>query len=65
MGRSSEPGHHIEIFFNDADTIVDVECEDGDAGIASVVIEALEHDDPADAERVLRDGVVGTVSRRP
>ena len=65
MARSSEPGHHIEIFFNDADTIVDVECEDGDPAVASVVIDALEHDDPDDVVRVLRDGVVGTVSRRP
>jgi hypothetical protein len=64
MARSSEPGHHIEIFFNDADTIVDVECEDGDPAIASVVVAAIEHDDPDVAERILRDGVVGTVSRR-
>jgi hypothetical protein len=64
MTRSSEPGRHLEIFFNDADMIVDVECEDGDAGIATVVIDALEHDDPEDAERILRDGVAGMVSRR-
>lgn len=64
MARSSEPGHHIEIFFNDADRIVDVECEDGDPGFASVVIDAIERDDPDDAERILRDGLAGTVSRR-
>jgi hypothetical protein len=64
MARSSEPGHHIEIFFNDADRIVDVDCENGDPGMASVVVDAIEHDDPDDAERILRDGVVGTVSRR-
>jgi hypothetical protein len=64
MARSSTPGRHLEIFFNDADLIVDVECEDDDPGIASVVIDAIERDDPDDAERILRDGVAGTVSRR-
>jgi hypothetical protein len=58
------PGRHIEIFFNDADRVVEVETEDEDASIVNVVIDAIEHDDPDDAERILRDGVVGTVSRR-
>ena len=58
------PGRHIEIFFNDADRVVDVETEDEDASVVNVVIEAIEHDDPDDAERILRDGLAGTVSRR-
>jgi hypothetical protein len=58
------PGRHIEIFFNDVDRVVDVETEDEDASIVNAVIDAIERDDPDDAERILRDGVVGTVSRR-
>jgi hypothetical protein len=58
------PGRHIEIFFNDADRVVDVDTEDEDASIVKVVIDAIEHDDPDDAERILRDGLGGTVSRR-
>ena len=58
------PGRHIEIFFNDADRVVEVETEDEDASIVKVVIEAIEHDDPDAAERILRDGLGGTVNRR-
>jgi hypothetical protein len=58
------PGRHIEIFFNDADRVVDVDTEDEDASIVNVVIDAIEHDDPDDAERILRDGLAGTVIRR-
>jgi hypothetical protein len=65
MKRRPVPGRHIEIFFNDANRTVDVECEDEDPAIASVVIEAIQRDDPDDAEQILRDRVVGTVSRRP
>jgi hypothetical protein len=65
MGRSSIPGRNIEIFFADADRVVDVECDDEDPTVASVVVEAIERDDPDDAERILRDGVPGTVKRRP
>jgi hypothetical protein len=64
MRRPPIPGRHIEIFFNDADRVVDVDCEDEDGSLVNVVIEAIEHDDPDDAERILRDGLVGTVSRR-
>lgn len=66
MARGSVPGRHIEIFFADADRVVDVDVDDEDAAVASVVIDALERDDPDDAEKVLRDGVAnGTVKRRP
>lgn len=66
MGRPSIPGKHIEILFADADRVVDVDVDDEDAAIASVVIDAIERDDPDDAEEVLRDGVAnGTVKRRP
>lgn len=65
MPHPSVPGRHIEIFFNDANRTIDVECEDQDPAIASVVIDAIERDDPDDAEQILRDGVIGTVSRRP
>ena len=58
------PGRHIEIFFNDADRVVEVDTDDEDASIVTVVIDAIEHDDPDDAERILRDGLAGTVSRR-
>ena len=58
------PGRHIEIFFNDADRVVDVETEDEDTAIVNVVIDAIERDDPDDAEQILRDGLAGTVSRR-
>ncbi|HET8786912.1 MAG TPA: hypothetical protein VFM38_14855 [Candidatus Limnocylindrales bacterium] len=58
------PGRHIEIFFNDADRVVEVDTEDEDASIVKVVIDAIEHDDPDDAERILRDGLCGTVNRR-
>ena len=64
MRSAGIPGRHIEIFFNDADRVVDVDTEDEDASIVNVVIDAIEHDDPDDAERILRDGLVGTVSRR-
>ena len=69
MARSTIPGRHIEIQFAEADRIVEFDLEDEDDGddpaIASVVIAAIGRDDPNDAERVLRDGVVGTVRRRP
>ena len=65
MGRPSIPGRHIEIFFADADRVVDVDVEDEDPAIASIVIEAIERDDPDDAERILQNGVAGTVKRRP
>ena len=64
MRSAGIPGRHIEIFFNDADRVVEVDTEDEDASIVNVVIDAIEHDDPDDAERILRDGLVGTVSRR-
>ncbi len=66
MTRSSIPGRHIEIFFADADRVVDVVVDDEDPAVAGVVIDAIERDDPDDAEQVLRDGVAnGTVKRRP
>jgi hypothetical protein len=66
MVRPSVPGRNIEIFFADADRVVDLDVEDEDAAVASVVIDALDRDDPDDAEQVLRDGVAnGTVKRRP
>jgi hypothetical protein len=66
MARRSIPGRHIEFFFADADRVVDVEVDDEDGSMANVVIDALERDDPDDAEQVLRDGVAnGTVKRRP
>ena len=65
MARPSIPGQHIEIFFADADCVVDIDVDHEDQAIASVVIDAIERDDPDDAERVLRDGVAGTVRRRP
>ena len=65
MARPSTPGRHIEIFFADADRVVDVEVEDEDPAIAAVVVQALERDDPDDAERILQDGLAGTVKRRP
>jgi hypothetical protein len=67
MARPTTPGRHIEIFFADADRVVDVDVdvEDEDPSIATVVLDAIERDDPDDAERILRDGVAGTVSRRP
>ena len=64
MKPSAIPGRHIEIFFNDADCVVDVETEDEDTTVVNAVLDAIEHDDPDDAERVLRDGLAGTVSRR-
>jgi hypothetical protein len=66
MVRPSVPGRHIEIFFADADRVVDVEVDDDDPEVAGLVIDAIERDDPDDAEQVLRDGVGnGTVKRRP
>ena len=65
MVRPSIPGRHIEIFFADADRVVDVDVEEEDPAIASIVIEAIERDDPDDAERILQNGVAGTVKRRP
>jgi hypothetical protein len=65
MVRPSIPGRHIEIFFADADRVVDVVVEDEDPAIASIVVEAIERDDPDDAERILQDGLAGTVKRRP
>jgi hypothetical protein len=65
MVRPSIPGRHIEIFFADADRVVDLDVEDEDPAIASIVVEAIERDDPDDAERILQDGVAGTVKRRP
>ena len=47
MPRSSIPGRNIEIFFADADRVVDVECDDDDPGVASVVVDAIQHDDHA------------------
>jgi hypothetical protein len=64
MARTSIPGRNIEIFFADADRVVDVDVEDEDPSVANIVIDAIEHEDPDDAERILRDGVAGTVSRR-
>ena len=64
MRSPAIPGRHIEIFFNDADRVVDVDTQDEDASIVNVVIDAIEHDDADDAERILREGLVGTVSRR-
>ena len=66
MARPSIPGRHIEIFFADADRVVEVDLDDEDPAVAGVVIDAIERDDPDDAEQVLRDGVAnGTVKRRP
>ena len=65
MVRPSIPGRHIEIFFADADRVVDMDVDDQDPAIASIVVEAIERDDPDDAERILQDGVAGTVRRRP
>jgi hypothetical protein len=65
MVRTSIPGRHIEIFFADADRVVDVDVDDEDPAIATVVVEAIQRDDPDDAERILQDGVAGTVKRRP
>jgi hypothetical protein len=65
MVRTSIPGRHIEIFFADADRVVDVDVDDEDPTIATVVVEAIQRDDPDDAERILQDGVAGTVKRRP
>jgi hypothetical protein len=65
MVRPSIPGRHLEIFFADADRVVDVEVEDEDPAIAAVVVDALERDDPDDAERILQDGLAGRVKRRP
>ena len=65
MARPTMPGRHIEIFFADADRVVDVDVDDEDPALANIVVDAIEHDDPDDAERILRDGVVGTVRRRP
>jgi len=64
MPTPPTPGQHIEIFFNDADRVVDVDCDDEDTALVNVVIDAIERDDPDDAERILRDGLAGTVSRR-
>ena len=44
--------------------MVDVVIEDEDPAVESVVLDAIERDDPDDAERILRDGVAGKVSRR-
>ena len=65
MVRASIPGRHIEIFFADADRVVDVEVDADDPAIAAVVVDALERDDPDDAERILQNGLAGTVKRRP
>jgi hypothetical protein len=66
MGRPSTPGKNIEIVFADADRVVNVDVDDEDAAVARVVVDAIERDDPDDAEQVLRDGVAnGTVKRRP
>ena len=66
MARPSIPGRHIEIFFADADRVVDVDVDADDPDVAGVVIDAIERGDPDDAEQVLRDGVAnGTVKRRP
>lgn len=65
MVRPSIPGRNIEIFFADADRVIDVDVDDQDPAIAAVVVDALERDDPDDAERILQDGLVGTVKRRP
>jgi hypothetical protein len=67
MARTSMPGKHIEIFFADADCVVDVHVEEEeDPALTGVVIDAIERDDPDDAEQVLRDGMAnGTVKRRP
>jgi hypothetical protein len=66
MTRISIAGRDIEIFFADADRVVDLVVEDEDPAVASVVIDAIERDDPDDAERVLRAGMArGTVRRRP
>lgn len=65
MVRPSIPGRNIEIFFADADRVIDVDVDDQDPAIAAVVVDALERDDPDDAERILQDGLAGTVKRRP
>ena len=63
--RHSIPGRHIEIFFADADRVVDLDIEDEDSTVATAVVEAIQTDDPDVAERELRDAVAGTVKRRP
>jgi hypothetical protein len=66
MAQTTTPGRTIEIFFNDADRVVDLELQDEDPGLASVVVDVIETDDPDVAEQVLRDNVGnGTVRRRP
>jgi hypothetical protein len=67
MARTSIPGKDIEIFFADFDRVVDVHVEEEeDPALTGVVIDAIERDDPDDAEQVLRDGMAnGTVKRRP
>ena len=66
MARTSIPGKNIEFFFTDADRVVVVDTDDEDPAVASAVIDALDRDDPDDAEQVLRDGMAnGTVKRRP
>ena len=46
MVRSSILGRHIEVFFADADRIVDVDVDDEDGAVANMVLDALERDDP-------------------
>jgi hypothetical protein len=65
MAQTTTPGRHIEIFFNDADRVVDLELQDEDPGLASVMVDVIETDDPDAAEQVLRDNLGnGTVRRR-
>jgi hypothetical protein len=64
MKRPAIPGQHIEILLADADRVLEIDLIDDDPAVAGVIVDAIEQDDPDDAESLLRAGATGTVSRR-
>jgi hypothetical protein len=66
MPPAGAPGRHIEILFAEADCTMEVDIDDEEPADVSVIVAAMETDDPDQAEALLRTaiGPRGRVNRR-
>jgi hypothetical protein len=65
MHRSAVRGQHIEIVLADAGRVLELDLDDDDPAVAGVILDAIEKDDPDEAESLLRAGAPEHVHRRP
>jgi hypothetical protein len=64
MHPSEIRGQHLEIVLADADRVLELDLEDDDPAVSSLILDAIEKDDPDEAESLLRTGAHGQVQRR-